>query len=135
MTLLLSYSLFAVFATIANIVSQDLFLRFYSGPFALVLSIGVGTGVGLVTKYLLDKRYIFRYRTSGMGHESKIFMLYTVMGIFTTAVFWAFEFGFHFIFDDKMMRYLGGVIGLGIGYWIKYQLDKRYVFISKEAKC
>ncbi|WP_085907149.1 GtrA family protein [Kiloniella majae] len=135
MTLLLSYSLFAVFATIANIVSQDLFLRFYSGPFALVLSIGVGTGVGLVTKYLLDKRYIFRYRTSGIGHESKIFMLYTVMGIFTTAVFWAFEFGFHFIFDDKMMRYLGGVIGLGIGYWIKYQLDKRYVFISKEAKC
>ena len=26
------------------------------------------------------------------------------------------------------MRYLGGVIGLMIGYIIKYQLDKRYVF-------
>jgi len=135
MNLLLSYSLLAVLATIANIASQDLFLRVYSGPFALILSVGAGTAVGLVTKYLLDKRYIFRYRTSGMGHESKIFMLYTVMGIFTTAVFWAFEFGFHFIFDDKMMRYLGGIIGLGVGYWIKYQLDKKYVFISKEAEC
>ncbi len=135
MNLLLSYSLLAVLATIANIASQDLFLRVYSGPFALILSVGAGTAVGLVTKYLLDKRYIFRYRTSGIGHESKIFMLYAVMGIFTTAVFWVFEFGFHFIFDDKMMRYLGGIIGLGVGYWIKYQLDKKYVFISKEAEC
>ena len=135
MTLLLSYSLFAVLATIANIASQDLFLRVYAGPFALFLSIGIGTAVGLVTKYLLDKRYIFRYRTSGMAHESKIFMLYTMMGIFTTVIFWAFEFGFHFIFDDKIMRYLGGIIGLALGYWIKYQLDKKYVFITKEIKC
>ncbi|WP_299379935.1 GtrA family protein [uncultured Kiloniella sp.] len=135
MNLLLSYCLFAVFATIANIVSQDVTLRFYSGPFALIMSVGVGTAIGLVTKYLLDKRYIFRYRTSGIGHESKIFMLYAVMGVFTTSVFWAFEFGFHFIFDDKIMRYLGGIIGLAIGYWIKYQLDKKYVFIIKGIKC
>jgi len=26
------------------------------------------------------------------------------------------------------MRYVGGVIGLAIGYYVKYQLDKRYVF-------
>jgi hypothetical protein len=26
------------------------------------------------------------------------------------------------------MRYLGGLIGLAIGYWTKYRLDKRYVF-------
>ena len=26
------------------------------------------------------------------------------------------------------MRYLGGVIGLAIGYLTKYHLDKRYVF-------
>ncbi|KLN62032.1 hypothetical protein WH96_00325 [Kiloniella spongiae] len=135
MNLLLSYCLFAILATIANIASQDLFLKVYSGPFALILSVGAGTAVGLITKYLLDKRYIFRYRTSGMGHESKIFMLYTMMGVFTTLIFWTFEFGFHFIFDDRMMRYFGGVIGLGIGYWIKYQLDKKYVFISKETKC
>lgn len=26
------------------------------------------------------------------------------------------------------MRYLGGVLGLAIGYVIKYELDKRFVF-------
>jgi hypothetical protein len=26
------------------------------------------------------------------------------------------------------MRYLGGIIGLAIGYLTKYRLDKRYVF-------
>jgi hypothetical protein len=26
------------------------------------------------------------------------------------------------------MRYVGGCIGLAIGYVIKYRLDKRYVF-------
>ncbi len=29
------------------------------------------------------------------------------------------------------MRYLGGVIGLAIGYLTKYHLDKRYVFRTK----
>jgi hypothetical protein len=26
------------------------------------------------------------------------------------------------------MRYLGGIIGLAIGYLMKYRLDRRYVF-------
>jgi hypothetical protein len=29
------------------------------------------------------------------------------------------------------MRYLGGVIGLAIGYLTKYHLDKRFVFINE----
>ena len=36
--------------------------------------------------------------------------------------------GHHHIFETKEMRYLGGVIGLAIGYLTKYHLDKRYVF-------
>ncbi|HMU91334.1 MAG TPA: GtrA family protein, partial [Pseudomonadales bacterium] len=31
-------------------------------------------------------------------------------------------------FATKEMRYLGGIIGLAIGYLAKYHLDKRYVF-------
>jgi preprotein translocase subunit SecA len=42
----------------------------------------------------------------------------------------ASEFGFDFLFGTKLMRYVGGVIGLAIGYAIKYQLDKRYVFVG-----
>jgi hypothetical protein len=48
--------------------------------------------------------------------------------VVTTAIFWGFEFGFDRLFQSKDMRYLGGLIGLAIGYWTKYRLDKRYVF-------
>ena len=43
-------------------------------------------------------------------------------------IFWGLEFGFNWVFHTKEMRYLGGIIGLAIGYLIKYQLDKRFVF-------
>jgi hypothetical protein len=31
------------------------------------------------------------------------------------------------------MRYLGALIGLAIGYWAKYHLDKRFVFRIQAA--
>ena len=63
-----------------------------------------------------------------MKHESKVFTLYILMGILTTTIFWGFEFSFHILYQSNEMRYLGGVIGLMIGYIFKYFLDKRYVF-------
>ena len=48
----------------------------------------------------------------------------------TTVIFWGFEFGFDHLFATKEMRYLGGILGLAIGYLSKYFLDKRYVFRS-----
>ena len=50
------------------------------------------------------------------------------MGILTTMIFWGFELGFHYFFQTKEMRYLGGILGLMIGYICKYHLDKHYVF-------
>ena len=32
------------------------------------------------------------------------------------------------------MRYIGGVIGLAIGFYVKYQLDKKFVFVSGDRK-
>jgi putative flippase GtrA len=122
------YTIFAIFATIANIAGQDLSTTFYQGPYAIALSILVGTGIGLVLKYWLDKHYIFRYQTISIQHGSKTFYLYTVMGLITTVIFWGFEFGFDAIYQTKEMRYVGGIIGLAIGYYVKYQLDKKYVF-------
>ena len=103
-------------------------MRLYSGNFSIFGAIIAGTGVGLVVKYVLDKRYIFRFRPSSIAHDTQTFVLYTVMGLVTTFIFWAFEFGFHYVFQTKEMRYLGGIIGLAIGYLAKYHLDKRYVF-------
>lgn len=131
--LALKYGAFALIATAANIATQDLFIRVYSGAFAIVTSVVVGTAVGLVVKYILDKRYIFCFRVRSLAHDTRTFALYTVMGLVTTAVFWGFEFAFHHFFETKEMRYLGGVIGLSLGYLTKYSLDKRYVFISEAS--
>ncbi|GAB4087442.1 GtrA family protein [Hydrogenophaga soli] len=128
MKLAINYAILALIATAANIGAQDLVIRSYSGAFDLLASVVVGTGVGLVVKYTLDKRYIFRFRARSVAHDTQTFAIYTVMGLATTMIFWGFEFGFHHIFETKEMRYLGGAIGLGIGYLTKYHLDKRYVF-------
>lgn len=122
------YTIFAVISTATNIVSQDIVFRIYQGNYDLWLAIFIGTAVGLVVKYFLDKRYIFQYQTTSITHGSKTFYLYTLMGLFTTVIFWGFEFAFDAVYQTAEMRYLGAVIGLAIGYFVKYQLDKRYVF-------
>ena len=128
MKIALLYALLALVATVANIGAQDLVIRVYGGMFTVLASVVVGTGVGLVVKYALDKRYIFQFRPRDMKHDGQTLMLYTVLGLATTVIFWGFEFGFHYLFETKEMRYLGGTIGLMIGYVTKYHLDKRYVF-------
>jgi len=122
------YAILAGVATVANIGGQDLFLRFYEGVYAISASILFGTGLGLFVKYVLDKKYIFSFKAKNAAHDAKVFMLYMAMGVITTLIFWGVEFTFDHMFGSKLMRYLGGVLGLTIGYFIKYQLDKRYVF-------
>lgn len=128
MKLAITYSILALIATIANIGTQDLLVHLYAGPFSLLASITAGTGVGLIVKYILDKRYIFQFRAENAAHDGKTFLLYTAMGLITTVIFWGFEFGFDHLFETREMRYFGGIIGLAIGYYAKYQLDKRFVF-------
>ncbi len=128
MKLAVTYAILALIASLANFAAQDLATTLYGGPFSISISIVAGTGVGLIVKYVLDKRYIFRFKARNAIHDGQTFVLYTIMGLITTVIFWGFEFGFQFIFATKEMRYLGGAIGLTIGYVAKYLLDKRYVF-------
>lgn len=115
-------------STVANIGSQDVVVRHYHGPYSVTLSVLVGTLVGLLVKYLLDKRFIFRFQARNALHETKTFVTYAGMGVFTTLIFWGFEFGFHYLFQAKELRYLGGALGLAIGYFVKYRLDRKFVF-------
>jgi len=131
--LAIRYAILAAVATVANIAAQEGSLQVYQGLFEIGLSIFVGTAVGLVVKYILDKRYIFRFKAQNRRHDSRIFILYTVMGLLTTVIFWGFEWAFQLLYETKEMRYLGGVIGLTLGYLTKYQLDKRFVFRVKPA--
>jgi len=36
--------------------------------------------------------------------------------------------------DTEVMRYVGSVIRLGIGFYVKYQPDKKYVFVNSDSK-
>jgi putative flippase GtrA len=133
MPLAVLYSFLALIATAANIGAQEIVVQLYQGPHAVTASVVVGTGVGLIVKYLLDKRFIFRFRTRDLLHNFRLFVLYMSMGIATTLLFWVFEFGFNAVFATKEMRYAGALIGLALGYWAKYNLDKRFVFRAPAA--
>ena len=122
------YALFAGLSIAVNIGTQMLSMALYDGPGAVLFSIAAGTGTGLVSKYMLDKRWIFRHVSRDRRHEARTFVLYTAMGVVTTAVFWGTELTFHVAFHSDALRYLGGVLGLVAGYVLKYWLDKRYVF-------
>ena len=130
--LVIRYALFAVLATLANLAIQRGVLWFGDSGILFALAVGAGTAAGLVIKYILDKRWIFRDMSVGVKAHSKRFSLYTAMGLVTTAIFWGLETVFWFVWQTHAMREMGAVLGLGIGYVIKYNLDRRYVFIDTE---
>lgn len=144
--LTIKYALFAVISMICNLSTQQLCLMFFSlfsflkdfenvsilGFFdlnlVLMAAIFISTLVGLIVKYILDKKYIFNYQTKSKSEGTKKFIMYSFMGVFTTAIFWAFELTFDSVFNHRYAKFVGAVIGLSIGYFIKYNLDKRFVF-------
>lgn len=128
------YVIFAALSTLANIASQWVVAAFAAGlSHEIYLSMAVGTVVGLVVKYVLDKRWIFRYATRDSLHDARTFALYTAMGGLTTLIFWGTELAFEAAFQDIRMRYVGAAAGLGVGYLLKYQLDRRFVFHSRKG--
>jgi len=122
------YVLFAIVATGVNLLFQFLSFQVYAGDHSLAIAIGIGTLAGLITKYVLDKRWIFHFETQGAKDDARKFLLYTLMGVMTTGIFWGTEALFDAIIPLDSAKYLGATVGLAIGYMIKYQLDKRFVF-------
>ena len=132
MTIAYKYSLFALLATLLNLGAQEASFRVYDGAFSIYPAMALGTLVGLVSKYLLDKKYIFRFITASRREDLGRFTLYGLTGIATTAIFWGFEIGFDWLIGGRVARYAGAVIGLSIGYGVKYRLDKRDVFSQQD---
>ena len=133
--LVLRYAGFAVVATLANLGAQRLVLAGFDTVegSALVLAMAVGTAVGLVVKYALDKRWIFYDRTAGARAQGAQFALYAAMGLVTTAIFWVTETVFWLVWGTDLAREIGAVLGLSVGYVTKYLLDRRYVFRAEGA--
>ena len=133
-TLLLRYGAFAVIATVANLATQRMVLQFGDTGTFFAAGVGAGTIAGLIIKYLLDKRWIFYDLETGVKSHGRKFLLYTAMGIVTTVIFWGLETVFWLIWQTDFMRELGAVIGLGIGYVVKYHLDRRFVFTDRQLQ-
>lgn len=129
--LVLRYSGFAVLATLVNLGLQRLVLLAGEGPVLFVLAMAVGTVAGLLVKYVLDRHWIFADRAP---ERLRQFSRYSLTGLATTALFWAFESLFWLVGQTHGARETGAVLGLGLGYWLKYQLDRRYVF-GQGAAC
>ncbi len=130
--LAIKYIIFAVISTLFNLLFQYLSFLVYSDFGALYVAMLFGTLAGLIAKYILDKKFIFYHTPTDKKDDAKKFVLYSFMGVFTTIIFWGTEIAFDTLSQDPNAKYLGAVMGLSIGYVIKYFLDKKYVFIHKE---
>jgi putative flippase GtrA len=126
-TIAVRYAAFAVIATSINLATQWLSFHVYSGAYELMVGILAGTATGLVCKYALDKLWIFDDRSLGVVENAHKFAYYTATGIVTTAIFWGTEMVFD-LAGNQSMRYAGAVLGLAIGYALKFGLDQRFVF-------
>jgi putative flippase GtrA len=133
MQLAFNYACFAIIATLANLLTQMLVDQALSGEFIIYLAMGCGTVTGWISKYLLDKHYIFKFRALSVREETRTFMRYGLTGGLTTLLFWGFELAFDAWFGTRLARYLGAGIGLSIGYGVKYRLDKRFVFSPQDS--
>ena len=123
------YALFGAMATGCNLGVQALaHLAWAPAPGRPDLAYWCALACGTVVKYLLDKRWIFGDRSSGMAAHGRRFALYTLMGASTTVIFWGLQTSCFMIWRTQSMLMVGGALGLGIGYLVKYQLDKRFVF-------
>jgi putative flippase GtrA len=129
----IKYLIFAIIATATNIATQYIIFNLFTGEFTIYAAILAGTINGLIVKYILDKRFIFFYKTTTYLDNSKTFFLYSLTGIITTLIFWSKELLFHYMLKYEHAKYIGAIIGLSFGYLIKYFLDRKFVFKEKDA--
>lgn len=126
----LRYVGFAVLAAAANLLAQEATMRIAPGaplPAALLM----GTGVGFVVKYLLDKRFVFFDASGSHTEEARKVALSGLFSVATTGLFWISELGCFAVWGTREAQYAGAILGLGLGYAVKYGLDRRFVFVPR----
>lgn len=132
MAILARYVLFAAVSTVANLATQEAAVRLLPAA-PLAVSILAGTAAGFAVKYVLDKRWIFYDAYTNPAHEAQKVALYGLFSVATTLVFWTFEVTFWTLWKTDAAKYTGAVLGLAIGYAVKFALDRTYVFRPRSA--
>lgn len=130
LAIMVRYVAFAVVSGAMNLLTQAVVYRFAPVQ-PLAVSILAGTAIGFVVKYVLDKRWIFFDDYRGVKQEMSKVVLYGLFSVAMTFVFWGFEVAFLMIGGTDTAKYSGGAIGLAIGYYLKYLLDRRFTFNEK----
>ena len=121
MNLITKYSIFCLVPILVNICLQIIALSLIKNIyFAIIL----GTVSGLLIKYYLDANYIFEYKDK----KASNFLKYSIIGAFITPIWWIFELLAHSFFANEIITLLFAFIGLVLCYYLKYRLDKAYVF-------
>lgn len=124
------YVFFAVIAGLSNLAGQEATVRIVPS-WPVMVSVLVGTGIGFFVKYALEKKWIFFDDYETHAAEIRKIVVYGVFGVGTTILFWAIELGALWVWQTTTAKYIGAAIGLSLGNWIKYLLDKHYVFRRK----
>ena len=127
------YAAFAAAAAALNLGTQWAVVLLWPWGLRSLVALAAGTGAGLLLKYVMDKRWIFRFTPPGLGDDVRRFLLYTCTGVATTALFWGVELLSIAVLGTPWARYAGGAVGLCAGYASKYLLDRRLVFSSGAA--
>lgn len=125
----LLYAAFAIAATGLNLLVQ----RAVIGLAGYAPALLAGTVAGLLAKYALDRRWIFRDRPKGLAREGRQMLLYAATGTVTTGVFWGSETLAWALWGDDLAREAGAVLGLTAGYVFKFHLDRALVFPTAPA--
>ena len=130
--LVIKYIFCSVVATAVNLLCQRLIINENLDINNYIIGVLIGTLAGLIIKYFLDKNFIFYENEKRIKQNIKKFSFYSLNGVLTTIVFWSIETIFYLVFKTTLMREVGAIIGLSLGYSIKYFLDKKYVFNNSE---
>ena len=111
-----AYAVIGALATAVNLGCQAALYAIWGDNMHLLVAMAAGTAAGLPVKYVLEKRYIFNFACDNLLHDGRTFIVYSLLGVGTTLIFWCTEFAFDLFFRSDSMRYVGAAIGLSIGY-------------------
>ena len=145
------YFLFAALVIVLNLVIQYIHMNFLSpwictqvlwsfiqtfycpeGGRVLAGSV-LGVGIAYIVKFFLDKFVVFEKNNTNLKQTSKEFVKYFLFAILTTAINIGGQFFLYWAFSIDYI--VAGFFSLTIGYFVKFILDRRYVFIEgNEAK-
>lgn len=135
LNLLVQYSVISIQNFFDIGLSLSRYLMISEASLRLSIAIICGTVAGLLVKFILDRNIVFGDKSNSISTEIRKFTIYSSLGIITTLIFWSVEWSFFKLWSHPASKYLGGALGLSIGYWIKYFLDQRYVFTQSGVDC